>query len=228
MGTIPTDFWGLAGFMGVRILFAILCGGLVGIERELKAKPAGMKTNILICLGSALYTTVSVILAAQFSENGHYGDPARVAAQIVPGIGFLGGGAIIQTRGTILGLTTAATIWVVAALGILIGIGHGGLAVLGTLSVLGILVFTNWFEDRVLGRALSFEIQVTVDDPKGEVRLLLNQALAQNNLILDDFDLSPRGNLSVIQCKYTGHRTDHKKLVLELWGLSGIKEVKQL
>src|ERR1051325_6483717 len=89
-------------FFGIRVLFAILCGGLVGMERELKNKPAGIKTNILICLGSALYTSISVLLSGTFADTGHYGDPARLAAQIVSGIGFLGGGTIIQARGTIL------------------------------------------------------------------------------------------------------------------------------
>src|SRR5687767_6603450 len=106
----------LLHYLGPRILFAILCGGIIGLERELKNKPAGIKTNMLICLGASLYTSVSVMASQGIAESGHYGDPSRVAAQIVSGIGFLGGGTIIQARGTITGLTTAATIWVVAAI----------------------------------------------------------------------------------------------------------------
>src|SRR5580698_4965694 len=106
----------LLTYFGVKVLLAIACGGIVGLERELKNKPAGLKTNILICLGAAIFTATSVIISTANGPGGPPGDPSRVAAQIVSGIGFLGGGVIIQARGTIVGLTTAATIWTVAAL----------------------------------------------------------------------------------------------------------------
>ncbi len=200
----------------------------MGLERELKNKPAGIKTNILICLGSALYTSVSVLISNVGSDAGHFGDPARVAAQIVSGIGFLGGGTIIQSRGTILGLTTAATIWVVAAIGIAIGIGHHDIAVVISVTIVLILVGTNYFEDRILGRALTFACRVVVDDPHGKVRFAMNQALAQNNLVLDDFEISSDREYSVVKIKYLGHRSDNKKFVVDLWGIPGIKEVNQI
>src|SRR3954470_18547453 len=103
-GSSNWSFVQLLHFFGPRILFAVLCGGLIGLERELKNKPAGIKTNILICLGSALYTCVSILISQVNASTDHFGDPARIAAQIVAGIGFLGGGTIIQARGTILGL----------------------------------------------------------------------------------------------------------------------------
>ena len=221
-------FYQLFEYFIPKVCFAILCGGLVGLEREFKNKPAGIKTNILICLGSTLYTAVSVLTASTFAESGHYGDPSRVAAQIVSGIGFLGGGTIIQARGTILGLTTAATIWVVAALGIAIGIGHADIAVISSIIVVLVLVGTSWFEDRVLGRSLTFACEIVADDSSGQVRFAIHQALAQNNLTLDDFDLSTRTGLQVLSCKYTGHRADQKKFVLDLWSTPGIREVKQL
>jgi putative Mg2+ transporter-C (MgtC) family protein len=225
----PTwSFLQLIQFFGPRVFFAILCGGLVGLERELKNKPAGIKTNILICLGSALYTSVSVLISAEFADRGHFGDPGRVAAQIVSGIGFLGGGAIIQSRGTVLGLTTAATIWCVSAIGLCIGIGHADIAVFCAITVVLVLVLTSHFEDRILGRSVTFACEIVVDDPQGQVRLAINQALAQNNLMLDDFDIDSRGSLSVLSCKYSGHRSDHKKFILDLWNTPGIREVKQL
>ena len=227
MGPLPSSLPDLLRFFIPKLFFSIVCGGLIGIERELKNKPAGMKTNILICMGSTLYTAVSIFIANSMAETGHYGDPSRVAAQIVSGIGFLGGGSIIQSRGTVQGLTTAATIWVVAALGILIGIGQGPIACVGTVFVLVVLVTTNWFEDRVLGRSLNFRCEVIADDPKGEVRLGINQSLAQNNLVLDDFTLSSQGQHYVFGFRYMGHRMDHKKFVLDLWNIPGIKEVRQ-
>ncbi len=220
-------FFQLLKFFGPKVLCAIFCGGLIGLERELKNKSAGIKTNMLICLGSTLYTVVSVLISASYADAGHFGDPARVAAQIVSGIGFLGGGAIIQSRGTVLGLTTAATIWVVAAIGVCIGIGHADIAIFCSLSVILVLVATTAFEDRILGRSLKFSCEVVAEDPSGEIRLALNQALAQNDLTLDDFNISSRGKYIVMIVHYNGHRNDHKKFIIHLWNIPGIREVRQ-
>lgn len=227
----PSSDWStleLFHFFGPKVFYAIVCGGLIGIERELKNKPAGIKTNILICLGAALYTSISTLMAGTFADSGHFGDPARLAAQIVSGIGFLGGGAIIQAGGTIQGLTTAATIWLVAAIGICIGINHAEIAVVTSLIAVCVLILTNIFEDRVLGRSISFACEIVVSDPEGKVRLAINQALGQNNLLLDDFDVTSQGTDSVLHCRYNGHRADHKKFILDLWSTPGIREVRQI
>jgi putative Mg2+ transporter-C (MgtC) family protein len=131
----------------VRCGAAALCGGLIGIERELRGKAAGFRTNILICLGSAMYMTVGILLV---HEAGQPSDPARIAAQVVTGIGFLGAGSIMQDRGRISGLTTAATIWVVAAIGIVSGAGFPILAFIATLLVLLTLVVLGAVEKRFL------------------------------------------------------------------------------
>ena len=198
------------------------------MERELKHKAAGIKTNILICLGSALFTSVSLLISDASASSGHYGDPGRVAAQIVSGVGFLGGGAIIHGRGTIMGLTTAATIWVVAAIGICIGVGRGDIALVSSISVVLILVLTTVFEDRILGRSISFACEIMAEDPEGKVRQMVNQSLESNELALDDFDLSEQSGVSRIKIRYRGHREDHKKFVLALWAMAGIREVKQI
>ncbi len=101
-----------------QVTAAVVCGTVIGMERKSRHKPAGMRTVTLICLGSTIFTLASVALTH------HGGDPSRVAAQVVTGIGFLGAGAIIRHGGSIKGLTTAATIWVVAAIGVLIGAGY--------------------------------------------------------------------------------------------------------
>ena len=210
-----------------RLFAAVICGGIVGLERELKNKPAGIKTNILICVGSALYTSVSVLISESHMASGYYGDPARVAAQIVSGIGFLGGGTIIQARGTILGLTTAATIWVVAAVGLLVGLGHYGFGLLASLSVVSILTLSNLFEDKLLGRSLSFQCRVTIRDPDGGVRSQIQNAIHRNDLILDDLDLkATRDEQMDLVIRYRGHRDHSKKFVLELWAIPGILEVR--
>lgn len=124
----------------LKLIFAVLLGGAIGLERQIAGKPAGLRTNILICLGSALLMDLSMNLRG---PDGRVGDPARLAAQVVTGIGFLGAGTIMQSRGTISGLTSAATIWAVAAIGLTIGAGFyteglgAGVMVLLVLLVLG-------------------------------------------------------------------------------------------
>ncbi len=101
----------------LRLCLAVVLGGAVGLERELQRKAAGLRTNILICVGAALFTELSITMSSTS------GDPARIAAQIVTGVGFLGAGTIIQARGIVTGLTTAATMWLVAAIGMAVGFG---------------------------------------------------------------------------------------------------------
>lgn len=123
--------------IGIQIVTALLLGGLVGFDREVKMKAAGLKTNIMICIGATLYTTISLLNLP--GAGGGAVDPNRVAAQIVSGIGFLGAGAIIQGRGNVTGLTTAATIWVVAAIGYTIGVGYPLVATIFSVTVLLVL-----------------------------------------------------------------------------------------
>jgi putative Mg2+ transporter-C (MgtC) family protein len=129
----------------LEIGLATVLGGAIGLERELGGKPAGLRTNILICIGSVLYTHLSIaMLNAIGGGGGGTGtDPTRVAGQIVTGVGFIGAGTILHARGAVVGLTSAATIWVVAAIGVALGSGYyleaGGttLAVIVVLAGLG-------------------------------------------------------------------------------------------
>ncbi len=120
----------------IKIALSTLFGGLVGLERELKHKPAGLRTTILICLGSTVFMIVGINITKMF---GGISDPARIAAQVVTGIGFIGAGAIIQSRGSVQGLTTAASIWVVAGIGMAVGNGFYLMASCVTLSVMIVL-----------------------------------------------------------------------------------------
>lgn len=123
--------------MGIKIVTGLVLGSLVGYDREQKMKNAGIKTNVLICLGATLYTAISMIGHEQ--GGGINYDAARIPAQIVSGIGFLGAGAIMQDKGNIIGLTTAATIWVVAAIGMTVGYGFPVIATIFTLTILSVL-----------------------------------------------------------------------------------------
>src|SRR5438876_9348515 len=106
----------------LQVGLATLLGGAIGLERELGGKPAGLRTNILICIGSVLYTHLSIAMLSAIAGSGGTGtDPTRVAGQIVTGVGFIGAGTILHARGAVGGLTSAATIWVVAAIGVALG-----------------------------------------------------------------------------------------------------------
>jgi putative Mg2+ transporter-C (MgtC) family protein len=128
-----TEFW-------LRLGTAILCGGIVGLERQLRGKAAGIRTSILICLGTQLF----VALGASFA--GDRVDPTRVLGQVVTGIGFVGGGVILAREGAIIGVTSAAVIWVLASLGSLIGLGHLLAAIILTLVTVGLLTGVELLE----------------------------------------------------------------------------------
>jgi putative Mg2+ transporter-C (MgtC) family protein len=119
----------------LSIIFAVIFGAVIGIEREFHGKAAGLRTNILICLGAAVFTIISERMIA-----GTEGSVTRIAAQIVTGVGFLGAGAIIQDRGGVHGLTTAATIWLVASIGMACGARFYQLAVITTLLAILVLL----------------------------------------------------------------------------------------
>lgn len=125
------------GSYALRLLVAAFAGGLIGIEREVKGKPAGLRTNILMCLGSCLIMILSIETA---KGAGFPADPGRIAAQVVTGVGFIGAGMILRQRTSVTGLTSAATIWFVAALGLVIG--SGDYIVAATSAVLTILTLT--------------------------------------------------------------------------------------
>jgi putative Mg2+ transporter-C (MgtC) family protein len=124
----------------LRLGTALLCGGIIGLERQLRGKAAGIRTSILICLGTQLF----VSLGASF--GGDRVDPTRVLGQVVTGIGFLGGGVILAREGAVIGVTSAAVIWVLAALGSLIGLGHLLAAVVLTLITVGLLIGVELLE----------------------------------------------------------------------------------
>lgn len=122
--------------VGVEVVTAFALGAIIGYDREKKMKSAGIKTNILICIGATLYTTISLLNQQMY---GGVTDPNRTAAQVVSGIGFLGAGAIMRGAGGVTGLTTAATIWVVAAIGVTIGSGFPVIATMFTVTTLAVL-----------------------------------------------------------------------------------------
>lgn len=135
----------------LRLILACVLGGMIGLERDLHGRNAGIRTNMLVCVGSALFTIVSISVQGA--------DPSRIAAQIVCGIGFLGAGAILKDGFNIRGLTTAAYMWFIAAVGISCGLGQWVLSSVGAIGVLGLTISVKCME-RMLPRRLSMHIKM--------------------------------------------------------------------
>lgn len=132
-----------------KLVLAVFMGGAIGLERQIAGKASGLRTNILICLGSALIMDLSMNLGMSFGDV-RVGDPGRIAAQVVTGIGFIGAGTIMQSRGAITGLTSAATIWMVAAIGLTVGAGFFVEALGATVLVMLVLAGLGNLEYRLL------------------------------------------------------------------------------
>lgn len=145
----------------LQIGLAALLSGAIGLERELGGKPAGLRTNILICIGSVLYTHLSLAMLSGSTGAIPAGtDTTRVAAQIVTGVGFIGAGTILHARGAIVGLTSAATIWVVAAIGVALGSGYYLEGVATTLAVLVVLAGLGRAEKLIQRHSMRSTITV--------------------------------------------------------------------
>jgi len=132
-----------------RIIAAVLFGFGLGLERELTNKYAGLRTHILVCLGACIFTILSIYAFPTAVALSH-GDPARIAAQIITGIGFIGGGTVLRHGSSVYGLTTAATLWVAASIGMACGSGLIEVGLLTTLVSVGVLVLIRSFERNVL------------------------------------------------------------------------------
>jgi putative Mg2+ transporter-C (MgtC) family protein len=159
-----------------RLVLAVVLGGAVGVERELTDQAAGLRTHVLLTLGSCLFTLVS---AYGFREFGAAADPTRIAAQIVTGIGFLGGGAILRQGLNVRGLTTAATIWATTALGVAVGAGSYLLAVGATVLILITLVVLRRVRDLLRRFAISKEEFAVRVGPDFDLAALHELARAQ-------------------------------------------------
>lgn len=196
----------------LRLVFALFIGGLIGIEREVKGKPAGMRTNMLMCMGSCLL----MILSLEMFRRGQWlGDPSRIASQVVTGIGFLGAGTIIQSRFSVTGLTSAATLWFVAAIGLVIGWGSFLLAAAATVLTIVTLTLLSGIEQLVAVRQrqhiLQFQFPADVPAMSQAKRLFIEHRINPENLSLK------RGREKVIvDFEYSAPDAKHKALVSAL------------
>lgn len=168
----------------LKLVVSAVLGGVVGWQREARDRPAGLRTHILVCVGSAIYTLASFAF-------GGTADPSRVAAQVATGMGFLGAGTIIRHGGEVKGLTTAASLWAVAAIGICAGIGGAAfhIAILGTIVVMLTLTVLRQFELRLLSRARFADLTLRVAGGAGRMQEL-QQLLSSKGLRVEHMDLA--------------------------------------
>ena len=133
----------------LRVLISVVLGFVIGFERELTSKFAGLRTHILVCVGSCIFTILSIFVFPTVMANGHYeayGDPARIAAQVLTGIGFIGGGTVLRHGSSVFGLTTAATLWTTASIGMAVGCGQVILGVVAAILTLIVLILVRKLE----------------------------------------------------------------------------------
>lgn len=190
-----------------QLVLAVLLGGAIGLERELRGKPAGLRTNILICIGATLFTSLSFQMAAG------RGDPGRVAAQVLAGVGFIGAGTIVHARGAVTGLTSAATIWVVAAVGMALGAGAYVDALGTALLVVVVLEMLLRLEDRLGRRETRSRLVVQVAPEEG-IADVLAALVTRTGLEVEGCTSRREGPDLVVELELRGaHRLHEQALV---------------
>ena len=178
----------------VKLLLSLLLGSIVGFERKRKGQFAGLRTFALISMGATLAMLVSIYVCQEYVGLKN-GDPGRIAAQVITGVGFLGAGAIIQMKGSVRGLTTAAGIWMVSTIGLAVGVGLYMLSIVATLLILFILVQLERFEHRVdMGsesRIIRMKVGAIVEDIDEYRKVLHHHRVTLNNVYVD-YDYAER------------------------------------
>lgn len=206
-----SDLWGIV----LKVGLSALLGGAIGAEREHTGKWAGLRTHMLIAVGAALLTDVSISMGASHGPVQGW-DPARIAAQIVSGLGFIGAGSIIQSRGAVHGLTTAAGLWVAGAIGLAVGGGYYDEAVVTTIALLVILAalrpVAKWLSE---GRLQTLALELQREDQLSELMRALEAAAIETETLNVSKPMAPDGPRSVV-VHFRGSEEDLERLVREV------------
>ena len=209
--SLPFDFtWpqqaGVLSGVVQRLLAACLLGGLIGLEREVKRRSAGVRTNLLICMGAAFFTLLSAVLAGEGNA-----DKGRVASNIVQGIGFLGAGLILHNRSRISGLTSAASVWVVASIGMACGAGLFAAAFVATIVVILALELVGFLERRASIKIYSMVYEARGADQTAMLQSILD-AMDKAGERLADFATNAIGNLQRVSFTITATKRQHERI----------------
>jgi putative Mg2+ transporter-C (MgtC) family protein len=203
-------------------LASALAGGIIGAERESKSKPAGLRTMAMVSIGAAVFTMVSIELGLPS------GDRARIAAQVVTGIGFLGAGAILRGPQGVLGLTTAATIWVTAAVGMVIGAGFAGAGLLLGLGAVLILVLSDRVERRFLGPCSFGGVAVSFDGAGGKAIVKIEDILDEYQIPQSERRLEPMAEGTTrLHLHYCRAHRHHKEFLTRLASLPEVRAIER-
>jgi putative Mg2+ transporter-C (MgtC) family protein len=201
----------------IRLVLAAVLGGAIGLERELKRKPAGLRTNMFICFGAAMFTILSARLADQY-----VGDHTRIAAQIIPGIGFIGAGSILHSRGSVQGLTSAATIFVVASIGMACGGGLYLPAVFATMLLVIALIALGMIEEKVGFKPVMMTYEAQGDNAD-IVLENVNYVMERENLQMQWVQAGKLNGMTRLVFAVDAFRSQHKLLMDALRAQTGIK-----
>lgn len=211
----------------LRLVLAAVLGGAIGLEREASGKPAGFRTNLLICVGAALLMELSIGMTALVDPATTNADPARIAAQIVSGIGFLGAGTIIQARGSVVGLTTAATLWVVAAIGMAVGARAYVEAVGTAILVFIALIALGRVETLMVRRRFERRVVVLLDPVPG-LLALVRETFLEAGFIVKLTEVEREPDTIVAAYDVSGSRAHWPGVLDRLVQVEGIRKITQL
>lgn len=205
----------------LKLLLAVALGGLIGIERETSQKPAGFRTNVLICVGSTMLMILSSLI---IEEKGGSGESlVRIAAGVITGIGFIGAGTIILSRGSVVGLTTAATLWAVSGLGLVIGAGYFWISIIFAAIVILTLVIFRQLEGQ-FRRKSPRRYQVKAKH-SSEILDSIKKLALHEGLKLGDISFKKEGNLAVLSFSFNASEEKEQKFNQSLLKLDGILEL---
>ncbi|MEB3101601.1 MgtC/SapB family protein [Ferviditalea candida] len=218
----------------LRLVLAAVLGGLIGLEREFGYHPAGFRTHILVCLGSALIMILSIYGFTQFAaESNVRMDPARLAAQVISGVGFLGAGTILRTGVSITGLTTAASLWVVSAIGLSVGAGFYFGSVLVTVMVLFSLFLLNKLEKSFSQTKKFREIRIQIPDGSTALNVTLAKiaefGLSIHKIQIENPIVGTEAEERVVTVRLlvkAGKPAHFQKVLLALPGIPGVRNVE--
>ena len=212
----------------IRILAAFALGGIIGMERGMKNRPAGLRTYMLVCVGSCLFMLTNQYIYQVFGT----GDPVRMGAQVVSGIGFLGAGTIVVTkRNQIRGLTTAAGLWAAAAVGLAIGIGFYEAAALGGCAIYVVLTVIHRWDDRMHSNSRIMEVyaELSTEVTLGSfIRGIRELGMEIENLQLDHTEQAEDGIRSFIITLKSKAKREHQQLLNKIRAVEGVVYLEEL